>query len=70
MAQKGFLSWVGFKSESSQPQASSSGSTAPGSPTPSVTPTPNALDRIRELEAQVADLRARKDITSLTREEF
>ena len=73
MAQKGFLSWVGFKSESSQPlgsNGSSGASMAPGSPTPSVTPTPNALDRIRELEAQVADLRARKDITSLTREEF
>lgn len=31
---------------------------------------PNSVDRIRELEAQLADLRSRRDITSLSNEEF
>lgn len=31
---------------------------------------PNSVDRIRELESQIADLRSRRDITSLTQEEF
>ena len=70
MAQKGFLSWVGFKSESTQQQDAANSATSPSSMTSPVTPTHNALDRIRELEAQLADLRARKDITSLSREEF
>ena len=35
-----------------------------------VTPSDNAVDRIRQLEAQLADLRSRKDITSLSKEEF
>ena len=34
------------------------------------TPAANPLDRIRELEAQLADLRSRRDITSLSKEEF
>ena len=34
------------------------------------TPVENAVDRIRQLEAQLADLRSRKDITSLSKEEF
>lgn len=34
------------------------------------TPAANPLDRIRELEAQLSDLRARRDITSLSKEEF
>lgn len=60
MAQKSFLSWVGFKSEHSVTQS-----------LPGTTSQPSgALDRIRELESQIADLRSRKDITSLTREEF
>jgi hypothetical protein len=59
MARKGFLSWVGFSGES-----------APTSSTPGDVPTTGALERIRELESQLADLRSRKDITSLTREEF
>lgn len=33
-------------------------------------PTGNPVDRIRELEAQLADLRARRDITGLSKEEF
>ena len=60
MAKKGFLSWVGFSGDQ------------PTSVDPSAAPsaTTGALDRIRELESQLADLRSRKDITSLTREEF
>jgi vacuolar-type H+-ATPase subunit H len=54
MAQNNFLSWVGFKSEAENKTA----------------PTQNALDRIRELERQLSDLRARRDITGLSREEF
>ena len=60
MANKGFLSWVGFKGD--HPTAGDQ-STAPSATT-------GALDRIRELESELADLRSRKDITSLTREEF
>jgi hypothetical protein len=52
MAEKNFLSWVGFRDESDR------------------TPVANPLDRIRELEAQLSDLRSRRDITSLSKEEF
>ena len=31
---------------------------------------PSSVDRIRELESQLADLRSRRDITTLTKEEF
>ena len=34
------------------------------------TSTQNSVDRIRELEAQLTDLRSRRDITSLSKEEF
>jgi hypothetical protein len=54
MAEKNFLSWVGFKGEDESKPA----------------PTQNALDRIRELESQLNDLRSRRDITGLSREEF
>ncbi|MEY3250229.1 MAG: hypothetical protein RLZZ27_337, partial [Actinomycetota bacterium] len=54
MAEKNFLSWVGFKSEDENKAA----------------PTQNALERIRELETQLNDLRSRRDITGLSREEF
>ena len=54
MAEKNFLSWVGFKSEVEDKSA----------------PTQNALERIRELESQLNDLRSRRDITGLSREEF
>lgn len=57
MADKNFLSWVGFKGEeesSAKPMVAGSAS----------------LERIRELESQLADLRARRDITSLSKEEF
>jgi vacuolar-type H+-ATPase subunit H len=54
MAEKNFLSWVGFKGEDEN----------------KVAPTQNALERIRELESQLNDLRSRRDITGLSREEF
>jgi vacuolar-type H+-ATPase subunit H len=54
MAEKNFLSWVGFKGEDENKSA----------------PTQNALERIRELESQLNDLRSRRDITGLSREEF
>jgi chromosome segregation ATPase len=57
MSDKKFLSWVGFKNTETK-----SGS---------ITDAPEStLDRIRQLEAQLADLRSRRDITSLTKEEF
>ena len=55
MSERKFLKWVGFKGEDSSSPANNNLS---------------AVERIRELEAQVADLKARRDITSLTREEF
>ncbi|HEY4899051.1 MAG TPA: hypothetical protein VIH79_04950 [Candidatus Nanopelagicaceae bacterium] len=71
MAEKNFLSWLGFKDEthftssaSSPLDAKSTGSGAASSGSS------HPLDRIRQLEADLADLRARRDITSLTREEF
>jgi cell division septum initiation protein DivIVA len=33
-------------------------------------PSGNSVERIRQLESQIADLRSRRDITSLTKEEF
>ncbi len=64
MVEKNFLSWLGFKDEATP--APSGTVNSPGAHTPHA----NTLDRIRELEAELADLRARRDITSLTREEF
>ena len=61
MAEKNFLSWVGYKNEDNQ-DANKGGTAA--------APTASAMDRIRELEAQLADMRSRRDITGLTREEF
>ena len=54
MAQKKILTWVGFKGEDQSKPA----------------PAQNALERIRDLENQLNDLRSRKDITGLSREEF
>lgn len=54
MSEKNFLSWVGFKSEESKSDSSAG----------------TAFERIRELEAQLADLRSRRDITTLSKEEF
>ena len=51
---KNFLGWVGFTGDDDN----------------SNTPSTSSVDRIRELEAQIADLKSRRDITGLTREEF
>ena len=58
MADKNFLSWVGFKGEEND---ASKTNLAAGSA---------SLDRIRELESQLNDLRSRRDITGLSKEEF
>ena len=55
MAEKNFLSWVGFKSEEENKTSTSN---------------QQPLERIRELESQLADLRSRRDITALSKEEF
>ena len=69
MPEKNFLSWLGFKDETNTApsnQADTKSSNTSSAPTGSS----HSLDRIRQLEAELADLRARRDITSLTREEF
>lgn len=58
MAEKKFLSWVGFKGEEA------------GADKPNLAAGSAALERIRELESQLNDLRARRDITALSKEEF
>ena len=58
MADKNFLSWVGFKGEEE------------GANKPNLTAGSASLDRIHELESQLNDLRSRRDITSLSKEEF
>jgi len=58
VADKNFLSWVGFKGEEE------------GANKPNLTAGSASLDRIRELESQLNDLRSRRDITSLSKEEF
>ena len=76
MSDKNLLSWMGFK-KSDLPQtpasyssASSSFESAASQPAPAAAPSSSTLERIRELESQLADLRSRRDITSLTKEEF
>ena len=64
MAEKKFLSWVGFKEAT--PMAKAEGTSSENSGTS----TQSTVSRIRELENQLAELRARRDITSLTKEEF
>ena len=58
MADKKFLSWVGFKGEDDATDK------------PNLVAGSAALERIRELESQLNDLRSRRDITSLSKEEF
>jgi hypothetical protein len=59
MSDKKFLSWVGYKGEEEEGSVMTSNSDAPRS-----------VERIRELESQLAELRSRRDITSLSKEEF
>jgi hypothetical protein len=58
VSDKKFLSWVGFKGEED------------GADKPNLAAGSAALERIRELESQLNDLRSRRDITSLSKEEF
>jgi hypothetical protein len=58
VADKNFLSWVGFKGEEE------------GANKPNLAAGSASLERIRELESQLNDLRSRRDITSLSKEEF
>ena len=51
---KPFLSWVGYKGDTQE----------------EVAPNTSSVERIRELESQLADLRSRRDIRGLSREEF
>ncbi len=64
MAEKKFLSWVGFKAENTSAAPQSEESDAP------VSGSQSNVARIRELENQLAELRSRRDLTSLTKEEF
>ncbi len=57
MSDKNFLSWVGFKGEDE-------------SKNKPLSPSTSSVERIRELESQLAELRARRDITALSKEEF
>jgi vacuolar-type H+-ATPase subunit H len=54
MADRNIRSWVGLKQEEKPIENTNGG----------------GLDRIRQLESQLADLRSRRDITTLTKEEF
>lgn len=71
MAQKKFRSWVGFKNEENAKNgASTSLSSLSTTSANSSVNSGNAIERIRELESQLNDLRSRRDITALSREEF
>lgn len=72
MAEKKFLSWLGFKDEMGASRSHQSEEVGENSRKDAGTaPRSNTtFERIRELEAELADLRARRDITSLTPEEF
>jgi len=83
MAEKKFLSWVGFKGE---PTPTTSENETPTGVSSSQSPASHIggaqissshtagsqsnVARIRDLENQLAELRSRRDITSLTKEEF
>jgi len=88
MAEKRFLSWLGFNSDSltklDAAQSTNSDSLTQSGASPdssraaqattgtgkesSATQSVSSVARIRELEAQLADLRSRRDLTSLTKE--
>jgi vacuolar-type H+-ATPase subunit H len=64
----GLKKWMGFQGSSSAANTESDNS-------PSIQTTPivqksQPLERIRELESQLAELRSRRDITALSQEEF
>ena len=69
MARRGFLGWVGYKGD----DPSTAQLPAKNLPTANATisnSAPSNVARIRELENQLAELKARRDITALTKEEF
>ena len=74
MAEKKFLSWIGFKDEGkaslSTPTDSATESHLKNTTSPGSSGNSGTFERIRQLESELADLRARRDITGLTREEF
>ena len=71
MSEKKFLSWVGFKDEAKTSNGTNpTNSGAPTTSTSASAPTTNAIESIRELESQLNDLRSRRDITALSKEEF
>lgn len=58
----GIKRWMGFKADAeNSPELTTSNTSSNNA---------GALARIRELEAQLADLRSRRDITTLSKEEF
>ena len=67
MSEKNFLSWLGFKEEEVATTKGTASSNNNKTPTAA---SGGTFDRIRELEAELADLRSRRDISGLTREEF
>ena len=69
MAEKRFLSWLGFNTEAVTESVTADSTSASGKNSAQAQPV-NTVARIRELEAQLADLRSRRDLTSLTKEEF
>lgn len=73
----GIKRWMGFKDDESSTSATTSHATSTSSSgnfTSAATGVGSApvsgLERIRELESQLSDLRSRRDITALSREEF
>jgi hypothetical protein len=79
MARKRFLGWVGYKGDESTSVRVVESSKSPSNereaslsnlPSNSLSNSQSNVARIRELENQLAELKARRDITSLTKEEF
>lgn len=73
----GIKRWMGFKddeSNSSMTSSTTTSNTSSGNFPSALSGTGSApaggLERIRELESQLSDLRSRRDITALSREEF
>lgn len=71
MARKGFLGWVGYKGDESTSVRIVESSKNPSNESEaSLSNSQSNVARIRELENQLAELKARRDITALTKEEF
>lgn len=71
MARKGFLGWVGYKGDEQSTSTPATNNSLAANPSLQMqSSSPSNVARIRELENQLAELKARRDITSLTKEEF